>query len=85
MAAAVTANPVVKSESKSAKKKKAAKVASSEIETPAPVAEAASTNGASESANGDGGYESPYIKELYKCVLESSLDQRSMNALAERC
>lgn len=66
MAAAAVQNPTVKTESKSAKKKKAAKVTSSEAEAPAPVAEV-SSNGAPES-NGDGSYESPYIKELYKYV-----------------
>lgn len=69
MAAAATQNPTVKTESKSAKKKKAAKAASTESEAPAPVAEVSPTNGATESANGDGAYESPYIKELYKYVL----------------
>lgn len=69
MAAPVTQNPVVKTESKSAKKKKAAKTASTDIESPAPAAEVAPTNGATDSANGDGTYESPYIKELYKYVL----------------
>ena len=68
MAAAATQNPVVKTESKSAKKKKAAKTTSTEIESPASVAEVAPGNGVADSANGDGGYESPYIKELYKYV-----------------
>ncbi|KAG4425506.1 hypothetical protein IFR04_001425 [Cadophora malorum] len=68
MAAAATQNPVVKTESKSAKKKKAAKTASTEIESPASVAEVAPGNGVADSANGDGGYESPYIKELYKSI-----------------
>ncbi|PBP26286.1 hypothetical protein BUE80_DR002881 [Diplocarpon rosae] len=75
MAAAATQNPVVKAESKSAKKKKAAKAASTDIkaastvvESQAPVVELAPTNGAVESANGDTSYESPYIKELYKSI-----------------
>ncbi|KAL2070705.1 hypothetical protein VTL71DRAFT_13731 [Oculimacula yallundae] len=68
MAAAATQNPVVKSESKSAKKKKAAKTTSTEVESPAPVAEVTPTNGTADSANGDGTYESPYIKELYKSI-----------------
>src|SRR4051812_17494039 len=68
MAAPVAQNPVVKSESKSAKKKKAAKTASTDVESPASVAEVTPANVAADSANGDGTYESPYIKELYKYV-----------------
>ncbi|KAH7410941.1 hypothetical protein BKA64DRAFT_368633 [Cadophora sp. MPI-SDFR-AT-0126] len=68
MAAAAIQNPVVKTESKSAKKKKAAKTTSTEIESPASVADVAPGNGVADSANGDGGYESPYIKELYKSI-----------------
>ncbi|KAJ5042076.1 uncharacterized protein L3040_004634 [Drepanopeziza brunnea f. sp. 'multigermtubi'] len=68
MAAAVTANPVVKNESKSAKKKKAAKAAAGEEVAAPAAAEVAPPNGATESANGDGSYESPYIKELYKSI-----------------
>lgn len=64
MAATSTQNPAVKVESKSAKKKKTAK-----SDPPAaistPVAAPASV-GAADSSNGDGAYESPYIKELYK-------------------
>lgn len=62
MAASATQNPAVKSESKSAKKKKA-KVASTESEASVVAPE---VSGATESSSGDGGYESPYIKELYK-------------------
>ncbi|PMD56448.1 uncharacterized protein K444DRAFT_645155 [Hyaloscypha bicolor E] len=70
MAASATQNPQVKSESKSSKKKKA-KATSAETEAssaPAPVAEVTPSNAATESNNGDGGYESPYIKELYKNI-----------------
>ncbi|RFU33588.1 hypothetical protein B7463_g2749, partial [Scytalidium lignicola] len=69
MATSAVQNPAVKSELKSAKKKKA-KNAAPETSTPAsPAVETAtSTNGATESSNGDGGYESPYIKELYKSI-----------------
>lgn len=61
MATSAIQNPEVRSESKSAKKKKAkadaAAVASvTHVETATPA----------ESTNGDGSYESPYIKELYK-------------------
>ncbi|KAK0119887.1 hypothetical protein ONS95_011317 [Cadophora gregata] len=68
MAATATQNPVVKTESKSAKKKKVAKTAATEIESPASAAEVTPGNGVADSANGDGGYESPYIKELYKNI-----------------
>jgi hypothetical protein len=64
MAAAVTQNPPVKSDSKSAKKKKS-KV-SAETESSVAALEVAASNGAPDSNSGDGGYESPYIKELYK-------------------
>lgn len=63
MAASVTQNPPVKSESKTSKKKKA-KVESVEGAPVAPPMEASQSNGVAES--GDGSYESPYIKELYK-------------------
>ncbi|KAM3077345.1 hypothetical protein ACMFMG_006695 [Clarireedia jacksonii] len=69
MASAVAklAAPLV--ESKSAKKKKAKSSESSEApKPPAPATEKAPSNGATESANGDGTYESPYIKELYKNI-----------------
>ena len=68
MAASATQNPQVKSDSKSSKKKKS-KTTSTETEAstaPAPGAEVTPSNAATESNNGDGGYESPYIKELYK-------------------
>lgn len=68
MAASVTQNPVSKTESKSAKKKKA-KIEAVDVQksaAPAPVAEKPSSHSAEESSNGDGAYESPYIKELYK-------------------
>lgn len=65
MAASATQNPAVKSESKSAKKKKA-KATSAETEASVAAPEVTPSNGATESNSGDGGYESPYIKELYK-------------------
>jgi hypothetical protein len=56
-------------ESKSARKKKAKSTESTEApKPPAPATETTPSNGATESANGDGTYESPYIKELYKYV-----------------
>jgi hypothetical protein len=67
MAAASIQNPAVRSESKSAKKKKA-KVASDETATSSTPVETTTSNGAPESNSGDGSYESPYIKELYKYV-----------------
>jgi hypothetical protein len=69
MAAPATQNPVVKVESKSAKKKKS-KGSSVESEVKGETAqESTASNAAPESSNGDGSYESPYIKELYKCVI----------------
>jgi hypothetical protein len=68
MAASATQNPQVKSDSKSSKKKKA-KTTSAETEASsasAPVLDVTLSNAATESNSGDGGYESPYIKELYK-------------------
>ncbi|TVY94030.1 hypothetical protein LAWI1_G000967 [Lachnellula willkommii] len=62
MAASVTQNPPVKSESKSAKKKKA-KSAPAEAAQPPSVP---ASNNPAESSNGDGAYESPYIKEMEK-------------------
>lgn len=68
MAASATQNPAVKLESKSAKKKKAK--AEAAVETSAPSApEVAQSNNPADSNNGDGSYESPYIKELYKWVI----------------
>jgi hypothetical protein len=56
--AATTQNPAVRSESKSAKKKKVKAESSGEaIAAPAETTPAESN---------DGAYESPYIKELYK-------------------
>jgi hypothetical protein len=75
MAAPATQNPQIKSESKSSKKKKA-KTASAETEAStasAATAEVTPSNAATESNNGDGGYESPYIKELYKWVFYESV------------
>lgn len=67
MATSAVQNPAVKSEPKAAKKKKT-KTEAVEPSAPAsPATEAAvPTNGVTESNEGEGGYESPYIKELYK-------------------
>ncbi|CAD6443627.1 38508c6e-d30e-4606-90aa-d807c8709e39 [Sclerotinia trifoliorum] len=70
MAASVTQNPASRPESKSAKKKKA-KTEAVEVQKsaePTAVIEKAPSNSAEESTNGDGTYESPYIKELYKNI-----------------
>lgn len=61
MATSAIQNPEVRSESKSAKKKKA-KADAASVASVAHV-ETVST---ADSTNGDGSYESPYIKELYK-------------------
>lgn len=61
MATSAIQNPEVRSESKSAKKKKA-KVDAATVASAAPVEASITTD----SNNGDGSYESPYIKELYK-------------------
>lgn len=66
MAPPTTQNPVLKTESKSAKKKKAKSV-SAETETSTTVPAQESGN-APESTSGDGVYESPYIKELEKNI-----------------
>ncbi|KFY05684.1 hypothetical protein V492_08361, partial [Pseudogymnoascus sp. VKM F-4246] len=63
MATSAIQNPEVRSESKSAKKKKA-KAEAATVASPSPV----ETSTATESNNGDGSYESPYIKELYKSI-----------------
>lgn len=65
MAAVATQNPAVRSESKSAKKKKA-KIPSDETTASGTTNETTPSNAATESNSGDGSYESPYIKELYK-------------------
>ncbi|KAF8854403.1 hypothetical protein BDZ45DRAFT_597102 [Acephala macrosclerotiorum] len=67
MAASATQNPAVKTESKSAKKKKA-KAASAESEVSAPAVAEVTPSATADSNAGDGGYESPYIKELYKNI-----------------
>ncbi|RDW71435.1 hypothetical protein BP6252_07998 [Coleophoma cylindrospora] len=68
MAASATQNPASKSDVKSSKKKSKSKIESTEaparIASPAPVAESTPAG----STNGDGAYESPYIKELYKSI-----------------
>ena len=63
MATSTIQNPAEKPESKSAKKKKSKPAAA---ETPVPAAPVADPTTPAESSNGDGSYESPYIKELYK-------------------
>lgn len=63
--AAPAQNPAVRSESKSAKKKKV-KAQAVDIVPAAAPSETTPLVGVTESANGDGSYESPYIKELYK-------------------
>lgn len=67
MAAVATQNPAVRSESKSAKKKKA-KIPSDETtaSSATAVSDTPGLNGVAESSTSDGSYESPYIKELYK-------------------
>ncbi|KAF5874465.1 uncharacterized protein Bfra_004474 [Botrytis fragariae] len=72
MAASVVQNPASKPESKSAKKKKA-KTEAVDVQKPAAqadvaVTEKAPSTNAEENSNGDGAYESPYIKELYKSI-----------------
>jgi hypothetical protein len=64
--AAPAQNPAIRSESKSARKKKAKNQSSDNAIPAASAAEIAPPGGATESNNGDGSYESPYIKELYK-------------------
>lgn len=64
--AAPAQNPTVRSESKSAKKKKAKNQVPESAAAAAPAVETAPSGGATDSNNGDGSYESPYIKELYK-------------------
>jgi len=68
MAASTTQNPAIKPDSKSAKKKKAAKSESVIVSATntTPTTEVAPSGGAAETGSGDGSYESPYIKELYK-------------------
>ncbi|KAE8446419.1 hypothetical protein EG329_012024 [Mollisiaceae sp. DMI_Dod_QoI] len=69
MAASATQNPAVKTESKSAKKKKAkASVSEAEAPTTRNVAEVTAPSATADSNSGDGSYESPYIKELYKNI-----------------
>jgi len=72
MAASAIRNPTTQSESKSAKKKKnrsdKSDGSATSAPTATPAAETAPTNGTPESSNGDGAYESPYIKELYKSI-----------------
>lgn len=65
MAAAAVQNPVVKTESKSAKKKKAKAEAAAESQSVA-TPESNQVAEPVENTNGDAEYESPYIKELYK-------------------
>jgi hypothetical protein len=65
MAAVATQNPSVRSDSKSAKKKKA-KIPSDETVASGVTTETTASNGPTESNSGDGPNDSPYIKELYK-------------------
>jgi len=58
-------NAAPRSESKSASKKKKAK-ATAETVAPVESAPVAVSEATPESNNGDGSYESPYLKELYK-------------------
>lgn len=70
MPAVATQNPAIRSESKSAKKKKVKSDETTASGTTATsgttLVETTASNGISETASGDGSYESPYIKELYK-------------------
>ncbi len=68
MAASSVQNPVVRSESKSAKKKKA-KLENTTSNTTAMAATEPAPSTTGEPVNGDTSYESPYIKELYKLVI----------------
>ncbi|KAH8593341.1 hypothetical protein B0O99DRAFT_220424 [Bisporella sp. PMI_857] len=63
-------NPASRSDSKSSSKKKKAKpsTATAPPETSAPVTPAPVSEAAPESNHGDGSYESPYLKELYKNI-----------------
>ena len=73
MAAAATQNPAVSKSAAKKKKAKAESVTPVESSKPTSNAEAApSNNGAEEVSSGEGSYESPYIKELYKYVATSS-------------
>lgn len=66
----VESNPAVPQESKSAKKKKAKAEAAAKETTTQPNFEAENTKPTVENPTdgADGTYESPYMKELYKCV-----------------
>jgi hypothetical protein len=68
MAASTTQNPASRSDAKPAKKKKAAKSESASASGTAttPTTEVPQAGGTAETGSGDGSYESPYIKELYK-------------------
>lgn len=69
----VEANPSVSQESKSAKKKKAkAEAAAKDISIQPNVEVEATKTNIENPINGvDGSYESPYMKELYKCVRDT--------------
>lgn len=71
----VEANPPVSQESKSAKKKKAKSGATAKETTVQSNVETEAGKPTSETpTNGiDGSYESPYMKELYKCVGRTSI------------
>lgn len=64
---AVESNPPISQESKSAKKKKAKAEAAAKENAPQPSVDTDATKANVESTM-DGSYESPYMKELYKCV-----------------
>ena len=71
MAASTTQNLASRSDAKPAKKKnKAAKSESASATGMAttPTTEVPQANVSAETGSGDGSYESPYIKELYKLV-----------------
>lgn len=77
----VEANPAMPQESKTAKKKKAKAEAAAKETTVQPIVDAdVSKSSVETSANGpDGTYESPYMKELYKCVLSNACCFRLLN------
>jgi hypothetical protein len=70
MAASTTQNPPNRADLKSAKKKKTAKSESASatgtVTATSPTNEIPQVSGTPETGSGDGSYESPYIKELYK-------------------
>lgn len=73
MATSAAQNPEVRSESKSAMKKRAKAEAAAAASAASSPAVPETNTDSPESANGDGSYESPYLKELYKSVFRSNL------------